>query len=331
MRHRRLSRSTLTVSVIGLGGNTFGPPRQDEQMTRRILHFAQDLGINFVDTAMSYGEGKSEEFIGTALEGRRDKWVVATKFSLRNLGEKSPRDHIRMCAENSLRKLRTDYIDLFQLHQPNLEVAEDEILRALDDLTSAGKVREIGASNHHSWHLAKNLYTARTLGVKHYITSQEHYNLLRRQIEVDLVPFAEHYGVDIIPFFPLAGGFLTGKYKKDVPPPSGSRGAEGSGIIARNANERNYNIVPAIESFANERGRTAAELALAWLLANPAVRSVITGASNTEQVAANAKAADWVLSKDEKEQVNTLAPREGDDSSIPLGAKRAAPLAASSS
>ncbi len=222
MHYRFLGKSALQASVIGLGGNTFGPPHQDERMTHRILHAAQDLGVNFVDTAMGYGEGKSEMFIGTALEGRRDKWIVATKYSFGAMGTNRPRDHIHKCAEDSLRKLRTDYIDLFQLHQPNLDVDEDEILRAMDELIAAGKVHEIGATNHQSWHMAMNIYAARTLGLKHYITAQDHYNLLRRQIEAELVPFAQHYDVSIIPYFPLGGGFLTGKYRKDQPPPPGT-------------------------------------------------------------------------------------------------------------
>jgi len=295
-------------------------------MTANILHAAQDLGINFVDTAMGYGEGHSEEYIGSGLEGRRDKWVIATKYNFRGLGESRPWDHIRKCVEDSLRKLRTDHIDLFQLHQPNLSVNEDEILRAMDDLVKSGKVREIGASNHQSWHMAKNIYTARTLGTKHYITAQDNYNLLRRQIEADLVPFATQYGVSIIPYFPLGGGFLTGKYKQDAPPPPGSRGAEGSGIIAKTANDRNYGIMPAVEDFAAERGHSPAELAISWLLANPAVGSVITGVSNPEQVAMNAKAAEWTLTPEEKKQVDDMAPREGDDSG-PVGAGRAAPIA----
>lgn len=323
MRYTRLGNSDLNVSVVALGGNTFGPPRIDEKATHAVIAAAQDFGINFVDTAMGYGEGKSEEYLGTAMQGRRDKWIIATKYNFRGKGDMSVRDWINQCLESSLRKLRTDYIDLYQLHQPNLTINEEEILRTMDDLIKAGKIREIGASNHQSWHMAKNIYTARTMGVKHYITAQDHYNILRRQIEAELVPFCNHYGVSIIPYFPLAGGFLTGKYRKGEPPPEGSRGAEGSGIIARNTNDRNFGLIGGLEDFAAERGHPISELALAWLTANPAVGAVITGVSNPEQVAMNAKAAEWVLTPEEKAQVDKMAPREGDDAG-PVGARAAA-------
>lgn len=318
MQYRKIG--SLEVSAVGLGGNTFGPPRIDEPATHAVLHAAEDLGINFVDTAMGYGEGHSEEYIGTGLQGRRDKWVIATKYNFRGIGDMRPWDYIHKCCDDSLRKLQTDYIDLWQLHQPNLNVHEDEILRAMDDLIKAGKVREIGASNHQSWHMMHNIHTARTLGTQHYVSSQDHYNILRRQIEQDIVPFANYSGVKIIPFFPLAGGFLTGKYQKDVPPPPGTRGAEGSGIVKKMAVDRNYEIVPQLEEWAAERGHPVGELAIAWLTANPAVGSVITGVSNPQQVAMNAKGADWVLTPEEKAQIDKIAPREGDDAG-PVGAR----------
>ena len=323
MKYRQLGNSDLRVSAIGLGGNTFGPPRLDEAQSVRVLHAAQDLGVNFVDTAMVYGEGQSEAFIGTAMQGRRDKWVIATKYNFRNLGDAKVGDFIAQCAENSLRKLKTDYIDLYQLHFPNLKVREEEILLAMDRLVKAGKVREIGASGHTSWHLSKNIYLARAMGVKSYITAMDHWNLLRRQVEQELTGFAEAYQLSIIPYFPLGGGFLTGKYKKDQPPPPGSRGAEGSGIISKNTNDRNWGLMPGIEAFAQARGRTTAELALAWLLAHPVVGAAITGVSSPEQVALNVKAAEWELTPQEKAELDALAPREGDDSG-PVGARAAA-------
>ncbi len=320
MRYRNLGSSDLKVSVVALGGNTFGPPRIDEQATHRVIHAAQDLGINFVDSAILYGEGDSEKFIGSALEGRRDKWVIATKFHLRRLDGKRGWERIHEHAETSMKKLRTDYIDLLQIHFPSDEVPEDETLRALDDLVQSGKVREIGSCNYPSWRLAESLMTARILGTKPFITAQNHYNLLRRQIEAELVPFCDARNVSIIPFFPLGGGFLTGKYKKGEPPPPGTRGAEGSGIVKKTMNDRNFELLPSIEDFAAERGHSVAELAIAWLTANPAVGSVITGVSNPEQVAMNAKAAEWQLTPEEKKQVDEMAPREGDDEG-PLGAR----------
>lgn len=321
MQYRQLGNSDLKVSAVALGGNTFGPPRLDEAGSIRTIHAAGERGVNFIDTAMGYGEGQSEIFVGKAIAGQRDKWVIATKFNFRGLGDGNVADFIEKCADESLRKLNTDHIDLYQLHQPNLKVNEEEILRGLDRLVKAGKVREIGSCNHQSWHLAKNAYLGRAMGVKSYITAQDHWNLLRRQLEAEVVPFSKEYGLSIIPYFPLAGGFLTGKYKKDEPPPAGSRGAEGSGIITRNTNDRNWGLMPSIEKFASDRQRSTAELALAWLLANPTVGSVITGVSNPEQVAQNVKAAEWVLSPEEKTELDAMAPREGDDSGQSVGAR----------
>jgi len=326
MEYRNLGGSALRVSVVGLGGNTFGPPRIDEAETHRVIHLAQDLGVNFVDTAIMYGEGDSERFIGTALaDGRRDKWVIATKFNLRRLEGKTPRDYIRDACDESLRKLGTDYIDLLQLHFPAANLPHDEVLRGFDDLVRAGKVREIGSCNFQSWQLAESNLTARVIGTRPFITAQNHYNLLRRQIEAELVPFCAARGVSVIPYFPLGGGFLTGKYRRGEPAPAGSRGAAGSGIIKNTSTDRNWEILPRLEDFAAERGHGVGELAIAWLIANPAVGSVITGVSNVEQVTLNAKAAEWRLTPEEKAQVDKLSPREGDDEGQPVGARAGLP------
>jgi aryl-alcohol dehydrogenase-like predicted oxidoreductase len=328
VEYKNLGGSSLRASVVGLGGNTFGPPRISEEETHRVLHAAQDLGINFVDTAIGYTEGNSEQYIGNGLQGRRDKWIIATKYQLRRLDGKSGYQRIMENCETSLSRLKTDYIDLYQLHQPNPEVHPDEILRALDDLVQAGKVREIGVCNYSSWMMTEAEYVARALGTKRFITAQNHYNILRRQIEAELVPFCEAYNVSVIPYFPLAGGFLTGKYRKNEPPPPGTRGAEGSGIVRNSSTDRNFDILPGLEEFCAERGHPMAELAVAWLIANPNVGTVITGVSNTEQVAMNAKAADWVLTPEEKAQIDAMAPREGDDSGQGVGARAAAPAGA---
>lgn len=328
MEYRNLGNSDLKVSVVALGGNTFGPPRLDEETSIRTIQAAHDLGVNFIDTANGYGGGQSEIFVGKAVAGKRKEWVIATKFNLRNLGDANVVQYIIDRCDESLKKLNTDYIDLYQLHQPSLTTPEPEILAALDRLVKAGKVREIGASNHQAWHLAKSHMIARAMGVKGYITAQDHYNLLRRQIEAELVPFTQEFGMSIIPYFPLGGGFLTGKYKKGEAAPEGTRGAEGSGVVAHNTNDRNFAIVDKLTPFAAERQRTTAELAVAWLLANPKVGSVITGVSNPEQVAMNVKAAGWVLSPEEKAELDTIAPREGDDSGIQMGAGRAPAAAA---
>jgi len=319
MEYRQLGTSDLRASVVGLGGNTFGPPRIDEASTHRVIDAAIDLGINFIDTAIVYGQGKSEEFIAGAINGRRDKVVLATKFNLRDVGSGGARQRIHEHANESLRKLKTDYIDLYQLHFPNPAVAPDEILRGLDDLVQAGKVRAIGCSNYASWRLAESILTARVLGTRSFVTAQNHYNLLRRQIEQELVPACKLYQVSILPYFPLGGGFLTGKYRQNAPPPPGTRGAAGSPIVQRTASERNWELLPALERFAQERGHTVNELAISWLLANEVVGSVIAGVSNVEQVQKNAKAAAWKLTPEEKTAVDALALREGDDGPFEAG------------
>lgn len=317
MLYRNLGGSSLKTSIVGLGGNTFGPPRIDEQMTHRVIHAAQDLGINFVDTAIGYGEGESERYIGTALtDGRREEWIVATKFNLRGLEGKRAWDRIHENCETSLRKLHSDYIDLFQLHFPSDQVPEDEILRALDDLIKTGKVREVGSCNYPGWKLAESVMTAKVMGVRPFITAQNYYNVLRRQTEAELVPYCEHSGMSLVPYSPLAGGFLTGKYKKDEPPPPGTRGAASSRVVKRTSTDRNFAILPYLEDFAAKRGHTLVELAISWLTANPVVGSVITGVSNPEQVGMNAKAAEWQLSAEEKRQLDAFAPREGNDEGL---------------
>jgi aryl-alcohol dehydrogenase-like predicted oxidoreductase len=321
MEYRRLGRSDLRVSVVGLGGNTFGPPRIDEAMTHRVIHAALDMGVNFVDTAIGYGQGESERYIGTALaDGRRERMVIATKFSLRNLGEKTVRQHVRQQCETSLSKLGTDYIDLLQLHLPSESVPADELLRAFDDLVQEGKVRAVGACNYAAWQMAEAHFSARLLDTSEFVSDQVHYNILRRQIEAELLPYCSRFGASIIPYFPLAGGFLTGKYRKGEPPPPGTRGAAGSDIIKNTSTDRNYAVVAALEEFASERRHGLAELAIAWLAANPAVSSIIAGVSNVEQLTMNAAAIEWRLTAEEKQQVDSLAPRQEDEEAGPVGA-----------
>ncbi len=314
MQYRQLGTSGLRVSVVGLGGNTFGPPRLDETTTIRVIHAALDMGVNFVDTALTYTRGDSEEYIGQALQGRRDQMVVATKFHLRALAGQPVRERVLQHAHLSLRRLQTDYIDLYQIHFPNPAVPPDELLRALDDLVRAGKVREIGCCNYASWRVAEAIFTARTLGIRPFAAVQNHYNLLSRQVEAELLPFCEAYGLGLVPYWPLAGGFLTGKYRPDEPPPPGSRGALGSPSVRRAASDRNWALLPNLEHFAAERDHTLGELAIAWLLAHRPVASVITGVSSVEQLALNARAADWELTDEERAAVDMLAPRsdEGD-------------------
>jgi aryl-alcohol dehydrogenase-like predicted oxidoreductase len=307
VKQRPLGASGISVSVVGLGGNTFGPPRIDEAATVEVIHAALDLGINFVDTAIVYGQGESERYIATALKDRRDEMVLATKFHLMGLGDQKAADRIRAHADESLSKLKTDRIELYQIHMPNPDVPADEILGALGELVAAGKAREIGCSNYTSWRLVESCLEADRLGMQGFATVQNHYSLLNRQSEQELVSACRAYGVGLIPYHPLAGGFLTGKYRKGEPPPPGTRGAAGSPIVTKMSNDRNWEIVAALDEWAADHGHTVGELAIAWLVANDVVTSVIAGVSNVAQVEANAAGGAWELTEAEKAEVDMLA------------------------
>src|SRR5882757_3403819 len=307
---RRLGTSDLTVSAVGLGGNTFGPPRLDEPATRRVLHTALDLGINFVDTANVYGQGHSEQFIGRALGRRRDEMVIATKFNLLHVGTESVSDRIRAHAEQSLRQLGTDRIDLYQLHLPEPGVPAEEILTALDQLVAAGKVRALGACNYSAWRLAEAAHVASELGTARFVSVQNYHHLLARQATAEVLPFCAEYELSLLPYHPLAGGFLTGKYRLGEPPPPGSRGAAGSGIVTVMDTERNHRTLAELIRFAEQRGRTVGELAIAWLLANPLVGSVITGVSTPEQLRANVAASEWQLTGEDIREVTALLDKQ---------------------
>ena len=306
MNYRQLGSSGLQVSAIGLGTNNFGR-RLDAAATETVVHAALDAGVNMIDTSNSYGGGDSEEFIGRALKGRRHEAVLATKVSSRvsdgpnNAG--NSRKHIYDQVDVSLRKLRTDYIDLYQIHwwDPNTPI--EETLRALDELIRAGKVRYGGCSNFAAWQVCESHWTAKTLGINGFVSMQPHYSMLYRQPEEEMIPFCEKYGIGILPYYPLENGFLTGKYRRDQPAPDGTRLAENDrGALS----SRNFDILEGLEAFASERGHTILELAFAWLLASPMVSSVIAGATRVEQVEANAASAAWSLTADELEEVNAM-------------------------
>ena len=306
MKYRQLGASGLQVSAIGLGTNNFGR-RLDAAATETVVHAALDAGVNMIDTSNSYGDGQSEEFIGRALKGRRSEAVLATKVSSRvsegpnNAG--NSRKHIYDQVDVSLRKLRTDYIDLYQIHwwDPNTPI--EETLRALDELIRAGKVRYAGCSNFAAWQVCESHWTAKTLGINGFVSMQPHYSMLYRKPEEEMIPFCEKYGIGILPYYPLENGFLTGKYRRDQPAPDGTRLAENDrGALT----SRNFDILEGLEGFAAERGHTILELAFAWLLASPMVSSVIAGATRVEQVEANAASAAWSLSSDEVEEVNRI-------------------------
>jgi aryl-alcohol dehydrogenase-like predicted oxidoreductase len=308
MEYRRLGSSGLKVSAIGLGGNNFGV-RLDAEGTRRVVDQALDAGINFIDTANVYGRGRSEEFIGKALRGKRGHALIATKFGREMTpapnGGGGSRKHIMDQVEASLRRLETDTIDLYQFHIHDPETPVEETLRALDDLIRQGKVRYIGCSQIKAWQACHAVWTSRAHGLHAFVSLQPHYSLLYRETEQELIPFCLAHGLGVIPYFPLEGGFLTGKYRPGEAPPQGTRFA-GQGNYQRLLTDSNFSILEKLTRFAEERGRSVGELALAWLLANPVVSTVIPGATKPEQVLANIRASDWRLLPQELVEIDEI-------------------------
>ena len=295
MAYRRLGGSGLVVSVAGLGCNNFGL-RIDLEATRAVVHAALDEGVTLLDTSDSYGA--SEEFLGDVLQGRRDDVVLATKFgsSLKgdngaDWGARGSRRYIRRAVERSLRRLRTDWIDLYQLHRPDRQTPIEETLSALTDLVREGKVRYIGSSNFAGWQVADAAWIAREAGFERFISAQNNYNLIERDVEAELVPACEHFNVGVLPFFPLASGMLTGKYRRGQAPPDNSR-IKHWGMTAQLSDER-FDAVERLEAFAAERSVSLLDVALGGLAAKPAVASVIAGATSPEQVRANVAATAW--------------------------------------
>jgi aryl-alcohol dehydrogenase-like predicted oxidoreductase len=308
MHYRQLGNSGLRTSVIGLGTNQFGG-KVDQAGVNEIIAGAIDLGINFIDTADTYTKGKSEETLGVALKGKWHKVVIATKV-VSPIGEGvndrgASRYHILSGLEASLRRLQTDHIDLYQMHRWDEQTPLEETLRTLDDLVSSGKVRYIGASNYAAWQLARANTLAELRGWTSFVSIQNHYHMLERDQEREMIPFCNAHNVGILPFFPLAGGFLTGKYERGKPAPGGTRG-ESSAYVQRYMTDANFDKIEKLSAWAAERDHTMAELAHAWLLAQPRVSSVISGATKLSQVQSNAKSAGWVLTADELQTVNTV-------------------------
>jgi aryl-alcohol dehydrogenase-like predicted oxidoreductase len=313
MEYRTLGTSGLKVSALGLGTNSFGR-RADEQQSKRVIDQALDLGVNFLDTANMYGPRLSEEIIGKALKSKRDQILIATKFG-RSMGDGpndrgASRSHIMEQLEGSLSRLKTDYIDLYQLHSPDPDTPIEETLRALDDCVRNGKVRYIGCSGVTAWQACEAVWTSRMLNLNAFVSVQPYYNLLKREIEKELVPFCRAYGLGLIPYFPLEGGILTGKYRPGKPAPANSRFA-GRTESEKRFTKRNFSILGGLERFAEKRGRPVLELALAWLLANPSVSTVIAGATKPEQVVANERSLDWKLSTDELKEIDEIVKNEG--------------------
>jgi len=305
----RLGSSGLHVSAVGLGCNNFGM-RIDKEQTAEVVNKALDLGINLFDTADMYGGTQSETFLGAALGQRRKDVLVATKFvgpvGQGPLNRGASRRHMFGAVEASLSRLNTDYIDLYQIHFPDETTPIEETLRALDDLVRQGKVRYIGCSNFSGWQVVEAQWITRTQQLSPLISAQNEYNLLDRRVERELASACKAYGVGILPYFPLASGFLTGKYRQGEAPPEGTRiaawGARGERILT----ERNFEILQGLEKFAKEREKTVLELAIGWLASQPHVPSVIAGATKQEQVEQNVAAAGWKLSGEELTAVDTI-------------------------
>ena len=308
MEYRRLGSSGLRVSVIGLGGNTFGR-FADEQQTATIVNAALDAGINFLDTADIYGAGVSEELLGKALQGQRDRALIATKVGM-SMGagpndKGSSRKHIFDGVHASLRRLNTDYVDLLQIHTFDAETSQEETLTALDDLVRAGKVRYLGCSNYDAWRLTQALWISDRRNLASFVSVQPEYNLLSRDIERELIPACQELGVGVIPYFPLAAGVLTGKYKPDQPIPENTRGYNNPNFAFRLRREA-LETAQRLDDWAHERGHTVGELALAWLAAQPTVSTVIAGVRSPEQVVANVRAGEWQLSADDLSAIEKL-------------------------
>ena len=309
MQTRPLGKNGPKVSVVGLGCNNFGT--LDLERSRAVVHRALDAGITLFDTADVYGNrGGSEEQLGQILGPRRKDIVLATKYGMQmdDAGAKQggTRAYIMEAAEASLKRLKTDYIDLYQMHRPDSKTPIEETLGALNDLVKQGKVRQIGCSNCPAWQVAESQWVSKTKGYAAFATAQDEYSLLVRDIEKELAPALEHYGMGLLPYFPLASGLLTGKYKKGEAIPENTRFARMGRFGERYMTEQNWSIIGELEAFATERGHTLLDLAISWLIARPYLTSVIAGATRREQIDANVKAATWQLTPDEVKAIDKI-------------------------
>jgi aryl-alcohol dehydrogenase-like predicted oxidoreductase len=310
MEIRNLGRSGLRVSAVGLGCNNFGQ-RTDLETARKVIHKAIDLGITLFDTADIYaGMGGSETVLGEVLGDRRKDIVLATKYGkpMSNDGSKqgASRRYIMSAVEASLKRLKTDYIDLYQQHDYDALTPIEETLRTLDDLVRQGKVRYIGNSNFPAWRIAEAEMAARQMGVAPFVSCQDEYSLVVRDIEKDLLPAAQHFNLGLLPFFPLAGGMLTGKYAGLKNVPADTRFGKTPYMQERYLNPRNIALVDQLQAFVSARGHSMLELAFSWLAARPQVSSVIAGASSPEQIEQNVKAAQWKLTTEEMTEIDTI-------------------------
>ena len=312
MELNTITGTDLKVSAAGLGCNNFGKAC-DERQSRETIHAAMDAGINFFDTADIYGgRGRSEEILGRVLSGiDRDSIIIATKFGNRMSDDGSLQgascEYIRSAVEASLKRLNIEYIDLYQQHVPDPETPIEESLRALDDLVSQGKVRFIGNSNFSGWQIADADWSARNNKLCRFVTAQNEYSLLERGIERELVPACQRFDLDILPYFPLARGLLTGKYQRDASPPAGTRlASHNEKRLKRIMSEEAFDRIDALTTFAGDTGHSLLELAMSWLISQPNVPSVIAGATSVDQVRQNAAAVAWKLTPGELEAVDAL-------------------------
>jgi aryl-alcohol dehydrogenase-like predicted oxidoreductase len=313
MEYKNLGRSGLQVSVVGLGCNNFGR-RCDTAQTAAVVQKALEQGVTLFDTADIYGpRGMSEEYLGAALQGHRRDVIVATKF-MGPMGEGplwggASRRYIFEAAEASLRRLGTDYIDLYQVHFPDVRTPIEETMRALDDVVRQGKVRYIGCCNFAGWQVVEAQWVARSQHLSPFVSAQNQYNLLDRRIERELVAACNAYGLGVLPYFPLANGFLTGKYRPGQPPPAGTRLAAAGPRAGQVLNEENFATLGKLEAFAQARSHSVVDLAIGWLASQPHVASVIAGATKPEQVEQNARAGEWRLTAEELAEVDSLTRR----------------------
>jgi aryl-alcohol dehydrogenase-like predicted oxidoreductase len=309
MEFRRVGNSGLVVSVVGLGTNNFGM-KLDLAQTREVVDAALENGITLFDTADSYGA--SEERLGEILQGRRDDVILATKFGSdvrkrglsngEDWGARGSRRYVVRAVESSLRRLRTDWIDLYQLHWPDPATPIEETLAALDDLVRAGKVRYLGSSNMRGWQVAEAEWTARTRHLHRFVSAQNEYSLLNRGIETELVPALQEYRIGLLPYFPLASGLLTGKYRRGAAAPQNSRLANRPEQLTDDA----FDKVEALESFAKQRGVSILDVAIGGLAAQPAVASVIAGATSRDQVERNVAAGRWQPSREDLAELDAI-------------------------
>ena len=313
MDYRNLGSSGLRVSLVGLGCNNFGM-RLDLEQTRAVVDRAFDLGITLFDTADMYGgRGGSETQLGKILGHRRKDIVLASKFgmAMSDDGTKigASRRYIMSAVEDSLRRLKTDWIDLYQLHQPDPLTPLDETMQALDDLVTQGKIRYIGCSNLPSWQVVESQWISKSMGLNRFVSCQDEYNILNRNVEAELIPAMQKYGCGLLPYFPLASGLLTGKYKR-TEMPEGARLTDMPTFANRiYLTDENFDIVDNLHKFAHKTGHSILELAFGWMASRPTTASIIAGATTPEQIDANVAAVNWVLSQSEIDEVNKISAR----------------------